>query len=183
MNKSAVIFSAFLSTIVLTILAGVVYTVRGAEPVQTDQTLAVVPNVANDLSVANDPALEQELLAREAAYQELIAQANARLIEQQAVVTQVSAPAPVVILQITAEEAAVFASRYLGKSQVYSVEAVDFIGEVVYKVAFSNGDVVYVSLYGDILGVEEAPRQVDPGQTIASRGEHDDGHGDEDDND
>lgn len=192
MNKSALVFSAFLSAIVLTIMAGVIYTVRGAEPAQVEQqTLSSDPVIVNDLAVAVDPVLEQEIKAleqeirtREAAYQELISQANARLAEQQAVVTQVNAPAASTsILQITGEEAAVFASRYLGKSQVYSVEAINFNGEVVYMVTFSNGDVVYVSLYGDILGLEEAPRQFDSGQTVANNVGHDDDHDEHDDDD
>ncbi len=159
MNKPAIIFSAFLSAIVLTIIGGVVYTVRGAEP---DPVIQAAPAVAVEQAFAIDPGLEQELLAREAAYQELIAQANTRLAEQQAeVVAQVSTPTAVV-LQITAGEAAVFASNHLGQTRIYSVESVDFNGKVVYKVTFSTGDIVYVSPYGDIVSVELASREPDP---------------------
>ena len=178
MNKSAVFFSAIFKRHRAHPFGWGHLYCAGKEPVAAEQdTISVDLNAGTEPIVAIDPALEQEILTQEAAYQDLIAQANARLAEQQAVETQVSTPTPSFILQITAQEAAVFASRYLGKSQVYSVEAVDFNGQVVYRVTFSNGDVVFVSVYGDILGLEEAPRQNNSGQAVASSGEDDDDHG------
>ena len=192
MNKPALIFSAFLSAIILTIIGGVIYTVRGAESAQASQTeeivqtKQIVQTESIEQAISLDPVLEQEILTREAAYRELIAQANVRLAEQQLMITATQASAPdAVVLQITAEEAAVFASRHIGKTSIYSIEGVNFNGNMVYKVTFTKGDVVYVSLYGDIVSVELAPRQSDDGKIVASSGEHSNDHDDggEDDDD
>ncbi|MBT3389601.1 MAG: hypothetical protein HN413_04245 [Chloroflexi bacterium] len=198
MNKPAVIFSAFLSAIILTIIGGVVYTVRGTEPtpvlqavstgpIPIEQSVEQIAEKPVEQSIASDPTLEQELLAREVAYQEMIAEANARLAEQQAAeATQVSTPAPV-LLQITAQEASVFASNHLGQSQVYSVEVVNYNTKVVYKVTFSSGDVAFVTRYGDVISVERAVKQPDSRQSVASNsgggqsGEQE--HDDDDDHD
>jgi len=53
----------------------------------------------------------------------------------------------------TPEEAAALAAQVLGRDDLYSVEVSDLNGETVYLVTFSSGDLVYVSLDGQILSI------------------------------
>ena len=54
---------------------------------------------------------------------------------------------------VTPEEAAGLAAQVLGREDLYSVEVTDLEGENVYMVTFSSGDLVYVSLDGQILSL------------------------------
>ena len=56
---------------------------------------------------------------------------------------------------LTHQEAALVAANFLEKTDLYSVENDDWEHTSAYKVVFSSGEVVYVSMYGDILAVEE----------------------------
>jgi hypothetical protein len=60
-------------------------------------------------------------------------------------------PAPVTL---THQEAALVAANFLGRTDLYSVENAIWNGVSVYKVTFSSGDIVYVSLDGQVLGTE-----------------------------
>jgi hypothetical protein len=51
------------------------------------------------------------------------------------------------------EEAAGLAAQVIGREDLYSVEVTDLNGENVYMVTFSSGDLVYVSLDGQILSL------------------------------
>ena len=53
----------------------------------------------------------------------------------------------------TPEEAAGLAAQVLGHDDLYSVEVADLNGETVYMVTFSSGDLVYVSLDGQIRSI------------------------------
>ncbi len=105
---------------------------------------------------------------------------------------------PVVIL--THQEAALVAANFLGDTDLFSVETALWEEKDAYKVVFSSGYIVYVSLDGQILS-SEAPQPVfvsipapvssnsGSGQSQASssnsqqedHNEHDDDHDDDDD--
>jgi hypothetical protein len=53
----------------------------------------------------------------------------------------------------TPEEAAGLAAQVLGREDLYSVEVADLNGETVFMVTFSSGDLVYVSLDGQIRSI------------------------------
>ena len=72
-----------------------------------------------------------------------------------ATVTNVLAPQN----QATYQEAASIAANYLGQSDLYSAENTVWNGVDAYKIVFSSGYVVYVSLDGQVLG-SEAPQPI-----------------------
>lgn len=62
--------------------------------------------------------------------------------------------------RMSPEAAAQVAAEFLGRKDLYSVEMADYNGVQAYKVTFSSGDVVYVSLEGKVLGTVPAPMQL-----------------------
>ena len=50
------------------------------------------------------------------------------------------------------QDAAMIAGVFLGREDAYSVELSDWNGTLAYKVTFSSGDVVYISMQGQLLG-------------------------------
>jgi uncharacterized membrane protein YgcG len=58
----------------------------------------------------------------------------------------VSAP-----VQVSPQDAAAAAAKFINRTDAYSVELADLSGVQCYKVTFSSGDVVYVGLDGQIL--------------------------------
>ncbi|HZD55147.1 MAG TPA: hypothetical protein VE136_00365, partial [Anaerolineales bacterium] len=120
MNKTAFLVSIALTAFVLVSVAGIAYTVRGAEHSQQVTATLPVPT--------NDPALEQAFSQREAAYQDLIAQANARLeqaqkreleLQAQLATRQPTSQPSAVQSTLTPEEAAALAVDFLGQKSVY----------------------------------------------------------------
>jgi len=172
MNKTAFVISAVLTAFLLAIVGGVVYTVRGVETANA----AKLANASTSTAPADpqptqglDPQTQQEIQQREATYQNLIAQANERLVQaqqkQQELQAQIAAlktttvssdqaPAPV---SVAPEQAAQIAAQYLNQTSIYSVETSLLKGEMVYKVTMSSGDIAYVSLDGQFIGVQPAP--------------------------
>lgn len=57
----------------------------------------------------------------------------------------------------TPEEAAALAAQVLGHDDLYSVEISNLNGETIYVVTFSSGDLVYVSLDGQIRSIGKVP--------------------------
>lgn len=57
-------------------------------------------------------------------------------------------------ITFSARDAAAVASEFLGRTDAYSVQLAEYNGMQAYKVTFASGDVVYVSLSGQILGSE-----------------------------
>ena len=185
MNKTAFVISIALTAFVLMAVGGIAYAVRAADQSQAaDSSPTAVP------VVTTDPAVQQALNDREAAYQQMIAEANARLeqaqLQQLALESQLAAvqaqssnltiePQPA---SVTPEEAAAIASNYWGLTSVYTVEMVTVKGENFYQVTFSSGDLVFVSLDGEVAGAISATQlaslNVQPGR--ASGGEHEDVH-------
>ncbi|HEY5902990.1 MAG TPA: hypothetical protein VIU39_10585 [Anaerolineales bacterium] len=60
-----------------------------------------------------------------------------------------AAPAPA----FTPQQAAALASQVLGRTDLYSVETADFNGQSAFMVTFSSGDVMYVSMDGQVLSI------------------------------
>jgi hypothetical protein len=62
-------------------------------------------------------------------------------------------PAEVQTVNLTPEEAAGLAAQVLGRDDLFSVEVTDLNGETVFMVTFTSGDLVYVSLDGQIRSI------------------------------
>ena len=52
------------------------------------------------------------------------------------------------------DQAATLAAEYLGQSNIYSIELILLSGVTTYQVSFSSGDTVYVSMDGQIIGIQ-----------------------------
>lgn len=65
-------------------------------------------------------------------------------------------PIPTVTI-LTPEEAAQLAAQVVGHDNLLSAESVNINGIDAYKITFTNNDVVYVGLDGQILSVQVAP--------------------------
>ena len=65
----------------------------------------------------------------------------------------IPAPTDIQPVNLTPEEAAALAAQVLGHDDLYSVEVTDLNGETVYMVTFSSGDLIYVSLDGQIRSI------------------------------
>jgi hypothetical protein len=172
MNKTAFVISAVLTAFILTLVGGVVYTLRGvgtANAAQAANTQAVQANTDMQPAQGLDLQTQKEIQQREATYQNLIAQANERLVQaqqkQQELQAQIaalktttdnSAQAPATV-SVAPEQAAQIAAQYLNQASVYSVETTTLKGVMVYKVVMSSGDIAYVSFDGQFIGVQPAP--------------------------
>jgi len=177
MNKTAFVTSAILTAFLLAIVGGVIYTVRGVETANaaklantnTQPAQGLDPQTQQETQQGLDPQTQQEIQQREATYQNLIAQANERLVQaqqkQQELQAQLAAlktttdntaqaPAPV---SVAPEQAAQIAAQALNQTSIYSVETSLLKGEMVFKVTMSSGDIAYVGLDGQFIGVQPAP--------------------------
>jgi CBS-domain-containing membrane protein len=167
MNKTAFVISIVLTTFILMAVGGIAYAVlaAGQAPVTASSPTAA-PLATSDSTgqQAVQQELQQVLNEREAAYQQMIAEANTRLEQaqqqQQALEAQLAAlQAPTSnqavepqATTISPEDAAAIASKYWGQSSVYTVEVVPVRGENMYQVTFSSGDVVFVDMNGQVAG-------------------------------
>lgn len=73
--------------------------------------------------------------------------------ETKPITNSIPAPTEVQPVNWTPEEASALAAQVLGHDDLYSVEVTDLNGETVYMVTFSSGDLVYVSLDGQIRSI------------------------------
>ena len=73
--------------------------------------------------------------------------------QTQPIADAIPAPAEVQPVNWTPEEAAALAAQVLGHDDLFSVEVTDLNGETVYLVTFSSGDLVYVSLDGQVRSI------------------------------
>jgi hypothetical protein len=62
-------------------------------------------------------------------------------------------PVQALPVDFTPEQAAALAAQVLGHDDLYSVEVTDLNGETVFLVTFTSGDLVYVSLDGQIRSI------------------------------
>ncbi len=58
---------------------------------------------------------------------------------------------------ISPQDAAALAAKFLNQKDLYSVEIVMYNGANTYKVTFSSGDILYVSLNGQVVSLTKAP--------------------------
>ena len=107
--------------------------------------------------------------------------------------TSTTAPATI----LTPEQAAQLAAQVVGNTNLLSAESFSLNGTNAYKITFTNNDVVYVGLDGQILGVQIAPVVLNVSAPVAqvqhkdrgnngsasseSHDEHEDEHEDEHD--
>jgi hypothetical protein len=77
--------------------------------------------------------------------------------EQMIVNAPVVPPTPVQPANITPEAATALASKVINRTDLYSVEVSQFEGVEAYLVTFSSGDLVYVSMDGQILSISKLP--------------------------
>ena len=91
-------------------------------------------------------------------------QSMSNLPEATALPTDTVAPEPELTLEPTAtqavltpEQAAQLAAKVVGNPNLLSAESSSVNGTNAYKITFTNNDVVYVGLDGQILGVQIAP--------------------------
>jgi uncharacterized membrane protein YgcG len=59
---------------------------------------------------------------------------------------------------ISPQDAASTAVKFSNRTDLYSVELADFNGSQTYKVTFSSGDTIYVSLNGQVVGSAPPPQ-------------------------
>jgi len=85
---------------------------------------------------------------------------------------------------ISPEDASLVAAKFLGQTEVYSVEITTWQEQQAYKVVFSSGEVVYLDLAGQLLGYEaqqpvivNAPPEISQSQPYSG---HDDDHYEDD---
>ena len=101
-------------------------------------------------------------------------------------------PTEVIPIILTHQEAALVAANYLEQTDLFSVEIAiwEETATEAYKVVFSTGDIVYISMDGQILGVEEPPTIVitqsnnnGGNNNAAAQNDHDDDDDHDDDHD
>jgi hypothetical protein len=159
MNKTAFVLSVVLTTFVLMAFGGVVYALRAPEVATATES---VEEVVVEAAPTADPSLEQTLLEREQIYQQRIAEANARLAQAQSQLAGQSslvgqtANSQAALTSITPEQAAQIAADAFGQGVAW-VEIVTVKGEDLYLVTLTSGDLVYVSMTGQVVG--SAPAQ------------------------
>ena len=78
-------------------------------------------------------------------------------MEQAAPVADVATNVPAVAANVAAQDAASIAAKYLNRTDLYSVELTDVQGTQAYKVTFSSGDIVIVSMQGQVLSTTPPP--------------------------
>ena len=95
------------------------------------------------------------------AYQNIVKsnQATAAQPQPTSAVEMISAPvsAPTQATTITPEAAATLASQVINRTDLFSAEVTQFNGADAYLVTFSSGDLVYVSMDGQILSISKLP--------------------------
>ncbi len=102
------------------------------------------------------------------AYQKIVKAAGVEAVATQQPVqvqaTDVAAPTEASTVAVsttfTVEQAATLASDVLGHTDLYSGELTQLDGVDVYLITFSSGDLVYVSLTGQILSISKIPETV-----------------------
>lgn len=78
---------------------------------------------------------------------------------------------PTAITNVSPQDAAAIAGKFLNRTDLYSVEIADSQGTQSYKVTFTTGDAVYVSLTGQVLSFAQATAVPTVGNTtIAASG-------------
>ena len=134
MRKSTLFVSAALTTFMLVMLFGVVsayQTATGSNPINATTV---------------NPIVQQQPVV-----------GVVDTVSMEAPVTAGAAPASVLPAQpavvLSAEDAALLVAKITGRTDLYSVESSKLDGVDAYLVTFSSGDIVYISLTGQILSI------------------------------
>lgn len=61
---------------------------------------------------------------------------------------------------VAPRDAAAEAAKFLNRTDLYSVQLANYNGTQTYEVTFASGDIAYVSMSGQVVGVAAAPTQV-----------------------
>ncbi|HEX8992530.1 MAG TPA: hypothetical protein VF784_12700 [Anaerolineales bacterium] len=67
------------------------------------------------------------------------------------------AQTPTSVPDVSPQDAASIAAKFMNRTDLYSVEIGSVKGAPVYKVTFSSGDVAFVSLQGQMLSIQSGP--------------------------
>jgi len=180
-----------LTAFLLILLGGILNKLR-----TPDQASAAVVPTSTEISPIASPTADQSVIqtfqAREATYQDLIAQANARLeqaqkeqqaLQEQLNALQASSQAAPPQTVVTPQMAVQVAEQFKRSNSVYSVETIQQNRVTLYKVTFSSGDLVFVSLDGQVVSQQVAPAASNPAasQPVLTGGEHESHEGEHDD--
>jgi hypothetical protein len=130
MRRSVALVAAAVTTFSLVVLVSVVYAYRG---------LAAGPSSA---SLSADQSVKTVPVADTGSVQ-------AASDNQQAALSQAT--------NLSVQAAASIASQYLNRTDLFSAELSTYKGSPAYKITFSSGAVVYVSMSGEVLGEELPP--------------------------
>ena len=58
-------------------------------------------------------------------------------------------------VNLTPQEAAAFAAEVMGRDDMYSIEVTELNGETVYLVTFTTGELLYISMDGQIRSIDQ----------------------------
>jgi hypothetical protein len=89
--------------------------------------------------------------------------------------TATDAPAPTEFV-LTPEEAAQLAAQVVGNSNLLSAESSNINAVDAYKITFTNNDIVYIGLDGQILSVQVAPVVVNVAPPVKHKNRNNDGN-------
>ena len=84
-------------------------------------------------------------------------------------------PASGEVIAMTPEEAAQLAAQVVGNSNLLSAESSNINGVDAYKITFTNNDIVYIGLDGNILSVQVAPVVVNVAPPAKQKSNRNDG--------
>ncbi len=88
-----------------------------------------------------------------------------------------AAPAtPTTALNVSAQDAAALAAKFMNRTDLYSVQLADFQGMQAYKVTFVTGDAAFVSMHGQMLSFQPVPTPA-PATTFGGGPSHHGGGG------
>jgi uncharacterized membrane protein YgcG len=87
-------------------------------------------------------------------------------VVQMVVAAPAVAAAPPEVANVSPQDAASIAAKFLNRTDLYSVELADLEGKQSYKVTFTSGDIVFVGLNGQVLASTPPP----PAAVVASSG-------------
>jgi TolA-binding protein len=155
MNKPVLFLATFITVIALVLLGGLIYTWNDVGATASGKIQAVDPGAqpATSQDSTADGSVQQSLQEREAAYQKTIEEANNRIQELQRQLEAAQQQSQTTSA-VTPEQAAQIAANFLGQGNIFSVENANIAGVGAYKVNFSSGETIYVSLNGAVISVQ-----------------------------
>lgn len=181
-NKIALLISAALTAAIIVVIGGVLFVSSNIEPASAQSSQEAAGQVITGL----DPALQQQLNDREAAYRQLIDEANSRLKQAQEENAKLQAQLDNLTngnastqQGISPQQAADVAAAFLGQNNIFAVDTLNQNGMSLFQVTFSSGDRVFVDLNGQVIAASLSQatfnaRSGNQGFLEDHEGEHDD---------